>query len=247
MTVGLYKITNTVNGKYYIGSSNNFSKRWSKHRNTLRRGKQGNAHLQAAFNKYGEEAFVYEVFREFEEGTDASIVLQAEQAILDSFTEEDWNYKVYNISRCVENTYRSEETKRRLSEIQKEKWADPKHREYMEQFFCQKGIRMSDEHRRKQSEGQKGKKFSEERIKRMSENRIGKEVSKDTIRKKSKGKGVYNLASGKYGARISVKRKNISLGSYDTYEEALQVRLDAEQKYWWSSEDGSDVTGGGAA
>lgn len=234
MTIGLYKITNSLNGKYYIGSSNNFSKRWSKHRNTLRRGKHGNSHLQAAFNKYGEEAFVYETFREFEEGTDPLVVLQAEQDILDSFTEEDWSHNVYNISKCVENTYRSEQTKRRLSEIQKEKWTDPVYREYMIQFCWKKGEPKSEEHRRKQSEGQMGRKQSEELIRNKTIARC----------KTERGKGVRPTKSGKYEVIIGVKGKQLHLGTYKTYEEALQVRLNAEQKYWWSIEDRSDVTVG---
>ena len=29
MNSGIYKITNTVNGKFYIGSTNNFDRRWN--------------------------------------------------------------------------------------------------------------------------------------------------------------------------------------------------------------------------
>ena len=35
--IGVYKITNTVNGKFYIGSSRNITARWSSHRNLVNR------------------------------------------------------------------------------------------------------------------------------------------------------------------------------------------------------------------
>ncbi len=54
---GVYAIVNRVNGKRYVGSASNISKRWSRHRLDLRAGKHPNAHLQAAWRQYGEEFF----------------------------------------------------------------------------------------------------------------------------------------------------------------------------------------------
>lgn len=58
---GVYVIRNTVNGKVYVGSASNISKRWHRHRKDLRLGRHKNLHLQAAWAKYGEGAFVFEV------------------------------------------------------------------------------------------------------------------------------------------------------------------------------------------
>lgn len=59
---GVYWIRNTANGKRYVGSAARaFEKRWALHRSRLRRGVHDNAHLQSAWNKYGEDAFVFEV------------------------------------------------------------------------------------------------------------------------------------------------------------------------------------------
>ena len=60
-TSGIYKITCTANGKFYIGSSNNFRVRWRTHLARLRRGVHVNIHLQNAFNKYGEIIFRFEI------------------------------------------------------------------------------------------------------------------------------------------------------------------------------------------
>jgi group I intron endonuclease len=64
VTSGVYAITDTANGHRYIGSSANVARRWSDHRSKLRRGEHRNAHLQRAFDKYGEEAFRLTVLEE---------------------------------------------------------------------------------------------------------------------------------------------------------------------------------------
>lgn len=56
---GIYKIINIVNGKYYIGSTNNLSYRWYRHRMHLIAGNHINSHLQNAWNKYGEDKFQF--------------------------------------------------------------------------------------------------------------------------------------------------------------------------------------------
>ena len=62
MSSGIYRITNTAKGrKSYIGSSVNMEKRWIDHRSRLRRGVHFNAHLQNAWNKYGEIVFEFAV------------------------------------------------------------------------------------------------------------------------------------------------------------------------------------------
>ena len=58
---GVYKITNTINGKIYIGSAKGFKKRAYQHTSSLKNGKHQNKHLQASFNKHGTDAFLFEV------------------------------------------------------------------------------------------------------------------------------------------------------------------------------------------
>lgn len=61
MASGIYLITNTVNQKKYIGSSVNINRRWKQHRWALCMNRHRNAHLQAAWNKYGEQSFKFEI------------------------------------------------------------------------------------------------------------------------------------------------------------------------------------------
>jgi group I intron endonuclease len=58
---GIYSITHIATGKIYVGSASNISKRWHRHRKDLRLGIHRNKHLQAAWTKYGEDAFVFNI------------------------------------------------------------------------------------------------------------------------------------------------------------------------------------------
>ena len=62
----VYTITNTANGKMYIGkTSRPVKERWYRHRYNLRENKHPNDYLQNAWNKYGEESFLFEILEEY--------------------------------------------------------------------------------------------------------------------------------------------------------------------------------------
>ena len=52
--VGIYKITNPLTKKSYIGSSNNIGIRFTKHKSDLRLGKHHSSKLQNSYNKHGD-------------------------------------------------------------------------------------------------------------------------------------------------------------------------------------------------
>jgi len=54
--IGIYKITNNINGKYYIGKSKDIEKRWNEYK-----WKVHNIHLKNAIEKYGFENFNFEI------------------------------------------------------------------------------------------------------------------------------------------------------------------------------------------
>lgn len=58
---GIYAIRHLDSARVYVGSASNLSKRWSRHRRDLRSGLHRNAHLQSAWDKYGEYAFEFVV------------------------------------------------------------------------------------------------------------------------------------------------------------------------------------------
>lgn len=57
---GIYKITNTVNNKIYIGCASNIRTRVNGHLYDLRRNMHSNSYLQKSWNKYGESIFIFE-------------------------------------------------------------------------------------------------------------------------------------------------------------------------------------------
>jgi len=60
MTCGIYKITNLVNGKIYIGCSKDIEHRWQTHI----KAKSKNTAIHCAINKYGKDKFGFEVLLE---------------------------------------------------------------------------------------------------------------------------------------------------------------------------------------
>lgn len=74
----IYKIENISNGKIYIGSSKDTKRRWKSHQTRLRSGDHHNIYLQRAFNKYGEENFVYSIIELLDENCDKSLQFERE-------------------------------------------------------------------------------------------------------------------------------------------------------------------------
>lgn len=64
--VGIYKITNKINGKVYIGQSKYIERRWNRHRSAAFNPNDHNynIHLYRAIRKYGLENFSFEVLEE---------------------------------------------------------------------------------------------------------------------------------------------------------------------------------------
>lgn len=87
MKNGVYQIRNLINGKRYIGSAagvNGLRHRWMQHQSLLRRNQHYARYLQNAWNKYGADAFVFEILLY----CDPENCLMYEQVCLDYFTPE---------------------------------------------------------------------------------------------------------------------------------------------------------------
>lgn len=61
--IGIYKITNTINGKSYIGQSINIEKRFKYHKTRCQ-----NRYLKAAMQKHGIDSFIFETVKEIHPG-----------------------------------------------------------------------------------------------------------------------------------------------------------------------------------
>ena len=58
---GIYKITNTVTGDFYIGSSKNIKKRWACHKCQSKWNEYPNNQMYLDMQKYGKDKFVFEI------------------------------------------------------------------------------------------------------------------------------------------------------------------------------------------
>ena len=59
-STGVYKIEHTSTGRMYIGSAIQMDRRWSHHKWNLRKNNHPNKMLQNSWNKYGENAFIFD-------------------------------------------------------------------------------------------------------------------------------------------------------------------------------------------
>ncbi len=122
----IYKITNIVNNKYYIGSTNSLYFRIKKHINLLIAGKHSNKFLQRSWDKYGEFNFNLEILELCEKNK----LRSREQYYLDNYIGE---YNLSPDSISVSGYKWSEESKKRFSQKKK-------------------GVIFSDKHKKKLSE-----------------------------------------------------------------------------------------------
>lgn len=63
---GVYKITNNITEKFYIGSSVNIKARWRSHKATAKDNKHNHLEMYKDFNDYGVDNFTFEIIEECE-------------------------------------------------------------------------------------------------------------------------------------------------------------------------------------
>lgn len=115
MKGGIYRITNKINSKIYIGSTCSFKDRKSKHKR-----KKLNTMISRAIFKYGWDNFLFEVL----EYCEKDVLIEKEQFYLDLFQPFKEN-NGYNLLRnCTINGWlghhHTEETKKIMSEKKKD-------------------------------------------------------------------------------------------------------------------------------
>lgn len=250
MASGIYKIRNKITDWKYIGSAVNIEVRWRVHREALRNNRHHNKHLQRAWNKYGEEAFVFSVLEECEKEN----LLDREQ----SYFPAERTYAALKLNLFynqyptagsplgvtaseetrikLRNRVASAETRKKISEAGKgnthlkgHKHSDETKKKMGE---AHKGSKRSDETRRKMSEAQTGKVHSEERRKKNSESQKGAVHSEEHRKKNSEAqKGRVHSDETKRKIGAIHKGKITSDETKRKISEAKKKRA-AETKAW---------------
>lgn len=183
----IYKITNTINGKFYIGQSVNFKKRWSKHRRDARCG--CHYRLHRSMRKHGVDNFIIE----FIEENIPQIILNDREKLWIATLIPHYNmtdggggvvgWKPTEEQRCKMSTAQigrvhSEETRRSISIANKGKVNSAEARSKMS--IAATGRFCSAETRRVMSIARVGRIPSAESVQKMSRSQSGHVCSEET-------------------------------------------------------------------
>jgi group I intron endonuclease len=135
---GVYKITNTITNRIYIGSAKRFKSRWSQHSKSLVEGKHSNKFLLNDFNKCKQEQpddsfIVFDILEVTDEKTKEER-LEIEQKYIDLYFDKQevcYNFCKKAGSREGCATINKEEFSKKMSEQVNKLWSNPEHRELM--------------------------------------------------------------------------------------------------------------------
>ena len=133
----IYQIKNEENGKIYIGSTTDWERRKSRHIKDLKNGNHHNIIVQRAWEKYGEEAFNFEILEKVDNPK------QREQEILDN-RKPFWDNGGYNISSSasggdlISNHPNKEEIEKRRNEATRKRFANMTEKERKEKYGHEK-------------------------------------------------------------------------------------------------------------
>lgn len=213
MKTGIYKITNTVNNKSYIGSSVNIKKRFARHLSYLKNDRHENRYLMRAWEKYGEKVFIFEVLLFCEKKNLAFFENRAIKQYGALNSKNGYNCvpakrkcsggsnsrKMYKrIAEANRGRKHSREAKKKISEAGRGRKHTEKTKEKLSIINSNrsqktrqriskalKGNKLSEECKRKISQTNKGRILSEETRARMSEARKGVKRSKEFCLKMS--------------------------------------------------------------
>lgn len=161
----LYKITNTLNGKVYIGyTSDTLEKRWSQHRHNASNLTRKSSHFHLAIRKYGSDVWKLEVLVD---EPDSLWALKITEPFLIAHYDSTNRHKGYNSKSGGEGGSHHEETRQKLRTANLgKKHTDEARRKVS---VANKGKQVSDETRQRMGNARKGKKHTSESRQRMSE------------------------------------------------------------------------------
>ena len=229
---GVYKITNTVTGKFYLGStSRSFKNRWRTHQLDFEQGKHCNEYLQHSWNKHGSENFLFEVL----ERCSPDRCLEREQYWLD--TLKPWERDVgYNISKTVSPNIlgRRHSTDARLKMSKVRKGRIPV-QATKAAAIANRGKKRPPEVRAKISAGHLGRKQTEEARANIASSHWSKRPDAAEIIERSASKHRGKKRSSEATAKIVAKL----LGGKRSEE--TKAKMAASRRRWWQERNAATI------
>ncbi len=116
----LYRITNLINNKIYIGQTKNISKRWSDHRKAATANKPTQA-IHHAMIKHGLDNFEFEIIAACTNQEDTN---ETETLLVSQYNSHISNGEGYNVAYGGFNATKTDEWKQKVSEHHKQYYAE---------------------------------------------------------------------------------------------------------------------------
>lgn len=123
---GVYRITNIINNKVYIGSSVNLYKRIYEHFRELKINKHSNKILQNSFNKYGIENFMVDILESSINSHEEMLDLETHQIQKHNSHIREFGFNILPTAKGTCGYIISDERRRKISESNKGKIAHNK-------------------------------------------------------------------------------------------------------------------------
>jgi hypothetical protein len=240
----VYKTTNTINGKYYIGvhRTNNVNDGYlgCGHYRGRKLREQLDTRLYRAFRKYGDDAFITEVLYKFNNEADA---FKKEKELIDITDKSCYNDKPGGVGGFHPDTNKgrilSESERKKLSESAKiRSKLYPLQTEALKEHVKGRigktyaeiyGDEKAKEIKLKRSKSLTGRKLTDEHKRKMSENRKGKDCGKCRGRKKvwdSINKKIVRLSPEIVQSMLqagTLKEENLTVSKFQKVKYVIEV------------------------
>lgn len=184
-----------INGRAYIGSAINFSRRISEHTGLLNRNKHHSRYLQNSWNKYGEHNFIFGLLEQVDDPVD---LITREQHWMDTLKPE---YNICPIAGSRLGSKATAETKAKISKNNAKYWLGKSIPENVKKKMSEssKGCTHSNATKKKISKSTSGDNHPMYGMKHTSstKTKMAKAKSKPIEQKTIDGEFVRNWSSGK--------------------------------------------------